>query len=68
MGQTKICVCGNHCCHTGAKKNKKTKIRTKNEFGLSYSLIRHNCGECNRWLGDKIVKLPAVRAQSMAWR
>jgi len=56
MHQTKICVCGNHCCHAGAKKNKKKKIRTKNEFGYSFSFIRHNCGDCRQWLGDKIVK------------
>jgi len=55
MKQTKICVCGNHCCHIGAKKK---KIRTKNEFRLSFSFIRHTCGDCGQWLGDKIVKAP----------
>lgn len=58
MHQIKICVCGNHCCHAGAKKNKKTKIRMKNELGHSSSFIRHACGECGQWLGDKIVEAP----------
>ena len=55
MKQTKICVCGNHCCHTRAKKR---KMRMKNEFKLSFSFIRHNCGDCGQWLGDEILKAP----------
>lgn len=51
MKQTKICVCGNHCCHN-SKKTKKPRIYGKNEFGYSYSFIRQTCGECGQWLGD----------------